>query len=216
MTRTSLISTLQSDSLAREIKRQIQDESRAVSETAKRAGGVVVAQAHAAARRQMHTAIEELRREGVRRLSRAKAQVETGQRERAQQQAAAAVREAWPLLRDALAARWSDPRHRLAWVSAVALECRTRLRPAAWVVEHPADWNAREHQDFLGVLGKRNVGTRDGGEITFKAEKDVTAGLRIRADQATLDATPQGLLADQSTIIALLLAEIGQGMGVSP
>ena len=112
----------------------------------------------------MHSAIEELRREGARRLSRAKAQVETGQRERAQQQAAAAVREAWPLLRDALAARWSDPRHRLAWVSAVALDCRTRLRPGAWVVEHPADWNAREQQDFLGGI----VRTGGGGEIHSK------------------------------------------------
>ena len=215
MTQKSLIASLQSDALAHEIERQIRDESRAVSETVKRAGVVVVEQAHAAARRQMHSAIEELRREGAHRLSRAKAQVETRQRERAQQRAAAAVREAWPLLRDALAARWSDPRHRLAWVSGAALDCRTRLRPGAWVVEHPADWNAREHQDFLGALGTRNVGTDDGGEITFKTEKDVTAGLRIRADQATLDATPQGLLADQSTITALLLAEIGQGTGVS-
>lgn len=216
MTQKSLITSLQSDALARELERQIRDESRAVSETAKRAVVVVVAQAHAAARRQMHSAIEELRREGAHRLSRAKAQVETRQRERAQQRAAAAVREAWPLLRDALAARWSDPRHRLAWVSAAAFDCHTRLRPGAWVVEHPADWNAREHQDFLGALGTRNVGMDDGGEITFKAEKDVTAGLRIRADQATLDATPQGLLAGQSTITGLLLAEIGQGMGVSP
>jgi hypothetical protein len=216
LTRKSFIPSLQSDALAREIERQIRDESRAVSETAKRAGVVVVAQAHAAARRQMHSAIEELRREGARRLSRAKAQVETGQRERAQQQAAAAVREAWPLLHDALAARWSDPRHRLSWVSAAALECRTRLRPGAWVVEHPADWNAREHQDFLGGLGLRKLGTRGGDEIAFKADQDVTAGIRIRADQATLDATPQGLLADRSTITALLLAEIGQGMGASP
>jgi hypothetical protein len=44
--------------------------------------------------------------------------------------------------------------------------------------------------------------------MTFQAG-DMTAGLRISADLAVLDATPKGLLADATTIAALLLDEIG-------
>ena len=200
----SLIAALQSDALAREIEQQIKDERQAVIENAKREARTVVAQARSAARRQMHEAIQELRREGERRLARARAQTEADERARAQARAAEAVHAAWPLLREALAARWFDGASRQAWAKAVAAQAAARLRPGAWVIEHPAGWSAKEQKDFAGVLA-----ARDGTVVAFKADKDMTAGLRIRADQALLDATPHGLLADKTTITALLLAEIG-------
>lgn len=200
----SLISALQSDALAREIEQQIESERRAVAENAKREAGAVVAQARRAARRQMHQAIQELRREAERRLSRARAQAEAGERAHAQARVAEAVRAAWPLLRDALATRWANSDSRLRWVKAAAAQAAMRLRANSWVVEHPLDWNAIEQTDFLTALGKRG-----GADIAFKADQEIAAGLRIRANQAVLDATPHGLLADHSTISALLLAEIG-------
>ena len=46
--------------------------------------------------------------------------------------------------------------------------------------------------------------------MTFVANSELADGIKIRAGQATLDATPPGLLADRSAVAALLLAEIGQ------
>ena len=146
-----------------------------------------------------------MRREGARRLARANAQLETEARARAQRQAAQAVSVALPLLREMLEARWRDTEQRRQWTDGVARLCATRLRPGAWLVEHPADWNESEQRDFTAAIGRG-----DGVAVTFKADDGLAAGLRIKADQAVLDATPQGLLADGRTIAALLLDEIGR------
>ncbi len=73
---------------------------------------------------------------------------------------------------------------------------RSRIRPIG---------AAQEQQKFAEAIGGAD-------EITFQADKDVSAGLRITADQATLDATPNGLLADTRTIAALLLDELTKGV----
>lgn len=199
----SLIPSLQSDALAREVEQQLQDETGAVMATAEREARDTLSQARAAARGRLHEAIQELRREGARRLARAKAQHETEVRAQAQRQAAQAVSEALPLLREAVAARWRDAQERRLWTDGVAQLCRARLRNSFWLVEHPADWSEREQQDFRAKLG-------DEGklEVSFKPDNDLIAGLRIKADQAVLDATPHGLLADTRSIAALLLDQI--------
>ena len=165
----------------------------------------LIAQARAAAQRRVHEAIQELRREGTRRLARANAQLETEQRARAQRLAAQAVGDALPLLREELDARWRDPQNRRQWTDAVARLCVMRLRPGAWRIEHPPDWSEPEQRDFTATIGER-----DGVEINFKADGDLKSGLRIKADQAVFDATPQGLLADGRTIAAMILDEIEQ------
>lgn len=208
MNPASLITSLQSDALAREIEQQLKDETEAVLAAARRDAGTELAQARRAARGRMHQAIEELRREGARRLARAKAQLETDARTRAQRQAAEAVGEALPLLREALGERWRNARERRLWADSVAQLCAARLRSSSWVVEHPADWSEQEQRDFSAAL---RVG--DGVKVSFKADNALAAGLRVKADQAVLDATPQGLLADFRTIAALLLEEIGNGAG---
>lgn len=201
----SLIPALQSDLLAREIEQQLKDEAAALMAAAEREARAAVAQARSAARRRLHGAIQDLRLEGARRLARANAQLETEARARAQRQAAHAVSDALPLLREMLEARWRDSEQRRQWTDAVAQVCANRLRPGAWLIEHPAEWNESERQDFTAAIGK-------GGNVlaTFKADQDLVAGLRIKADQAVLDATPLGLLADGRTIAALLLEEIGR------
>ena len=109
------------------------------------------------------------------------------------------------LLREELDARWRDRQNRRQWTDAVARLCVLRLRPGAWLIEHPADWSGSEQRDFMATIGER-----DGVDISFKADGEIKSGLRIKADQAVLDATPQGLLADDRTIAALILDEIGQ------
>jgi len=204
VTQASLIPSLQSDALAREIEQQLKDETGAVIATAERDARALIAQARAAARTRMHEAIQELRREGGRRLSGAKAQFETNERGRAQRQAAQAVRVALPLLREVLDARWRDERDRRHWTDGVARFCVMRLRPGAWLIEHPADWSEAEQRDFASTIG-----TRDGIDLSFKADDALSVGLRVKVDHAVLDATPQGLLADGRTIAALLLDAIG-------
>ena len=203
MNPASLISSLQSDALAREIEQQLKAETGSVIATAEHDARAALAQARATARSRMRAAIEGLRREGARRLARAKAQLETEQRAQAQRQAAQAVSEALPLLRDRLEARWHDAHERRQWTDALARLCATRLRPGAWLIEHPAGWSAGEQRDFTTAIG-----AGDGIAVSFKADDALSAGLRIKADQALFDATPQGLLADGRTIAALLLDEI--------
>ena len=204
MTAASLIPALQSDALAREIEQQLRQETTALMAKAEEEARAALAQARKTARGRVHEAITELRREGELRLARAHAQRDAELRGRAQRQSAAAVAEAMPMLREALGERWRDAEARKAWIAATAQQAAKRLRRGDWQVSHPADWSAEEQQGFADAVG-------DADGITFQADKEVSAGLRIAADQATLDATPDGLLADRRTIAALLLDELTRG-----
>jgi len=201
----NLIPALQSHALAHEIERQLKNETSAAIATAESDARAIIAPARADARGRVHTAIMELRREGASRLARATAQRETEQRARAQRLAAQAVGDALPLLREELEARWRDQQNRRQWTDAVARLCVLRLRPGAWRIEHPPDWSEPEQRDFAATIGER-----DGVEISFKADSDLKSGLRIKADQAVFDATPQGLLADGRTIAAMILDDLEQ------
>jgi vacuolar-type H+-ATPase subunit E/Vma4 len=199
---TSLIPAAQSDALLQEIEQQSREECRTLVSVAEHEAHAVVAQARATARKRMHEAIEGLRREGARRLARAEAQVETQARQRAQQSALDVISRAWPLLVEALRARWNDRDGRAAWISGAARHARDRLRANTWTVEHPVGWSADEQQLFSQALGGREV------VVSFLAESSTSAGLRIKAGAATLDATAQGLLTDRSAVASMLLAEI--------
>lgn len=205
MNPANLIPALQSHALAHEIERQLKNEASAVIAAAERDADAIIAQARATARRRVHEAIQVMRREGTRRLARANAQLETEQRARAQRLATQAVGDALLLLREELDARWRDLQNRRQWTDAVARLCVMRLRPGAWRIEHPRDWSEPEQRDFMATIGER-----DGVEISFKVDCDLKSGLRIKADQAVFDATPQGLLADRRSIAATILDEIGQ------
>jgi len=205
MSQASLIPSLQFDALAREVERQLKNETSGMIAAAESDARVIIAQARTDARRRAHEAIQELRREGADRLAGAKVKLETELRARAQRQAAQAVSDGFPMLREELDARWRDQQSRRQWTDAVARLCPLRLRPGAWCVEHPADWSEPEQRNFMAAIGER-----DGVHISFKADGEIKSGLRIKADQAVLDATPQGLLADRRTIAALILDKIEQ------
>ena len=201
----NLIPSLQSHALAREVEQQLKNETSAVIAAAESDTRAIIAQARADARRRVHEAIIELRREGAGRRARAEAQRETEQRARAQRLAAQAVSNGFPLLREELDARWRDRQQRRQWTDAAARLAPSRLRPGRWSIEHPPDWSEPEQRDFAATISER-----DGVEISFQADGDLKSGLRIKADQAVFDATPQGLLADGRTIAATILDEIEQ------
>ncbi len=202
----SFIPSLQADALTHEIKRQLNEESDAVMASAQADARAAIAQARVTARQKLRGSIAELRREGDRRLTRAKAELDTAARARAQQQASRALEAAWPLLHEALAARWRGLEGRKTWTDSVAKLCATRLRRGTWTVEHPSDWAAADQTEFIASLC-------DNGDVvmTFIADQTISAGLRVKADQAVLDATVAGLLYDSRAIAALLLDELAQG-----
>jgi hypothetical protein len=203
MTTASLIPGLQSDALAREIEQQLKDETAAILASAQKEVAATVAQARTSARGRLHEAIGELRREGETRLARAQAQLDAELRSAAQRQSARAVADTLPMLREALYARWRQADAREEWTGTIARLATARLQRGAWQVAHPADWGAEEQKEFSVAVG-------GAGEISFQADQELRAGLRITADQATLDATPDGLLADTRTIAALLLDELSK------
>jgi F0F1-type ATP synthase membrane subunit b/b' len=205
---TALIPSLQADALAREIEQQLKEETGAAREAAEREARATVAHARKTARTRLHEAIRQMRREGERRLMQASAQLETQKRAAQQREAARAVAEAMPLLHKAMAARWKDTEARRRWAENVAKLCATRLRPGQWTVTHPADWSASDQKAFAKLLsGNTRV------ELTFKADKKLIAGLKVAGDQAVLDATLAGLLADERTIEGLVLQALDEGSG---
>lgn len=202
----SIIPSLQSDALAREIEQQLKDETDAVIAQAEREARAIVAQARVTARRRVREKIQELRREGVRQMTRASAQREAERRVRAQRRAAQAIRDAVPLLHEELQARWRDAQSRRQWTDAVARLAVQRLRPGSWLIEHPADWSTAEQKEFQTMIP-----CQDDLVVGFKADNDLTSGLRIKVDGAVLDATPRGLLPDDRAFAAPLLNEIEAG-----
>lgn len=205
MTKTDPLPDAPAEDLVREIERQCDAECRDILAAAELAARAVVRDAFAAATRQVHDTIEDLRRDGERRLARASAQIATELRVRDQALAAGNLRDGCPMLVHAVAERWNDPAARRVWAVRLADEALRRLRPGPWIVEHPQDWPEVEHAALLDRLPPEARAA-----VTFRPCSDVDAGLRIRAGGATLDATPERLLADKPAVQAFLLAGIAR------
>lgn len=205
MTKPEISPDNRADDLVREIERQCATECDAILDAARREARGIIADAFAAARAHVHAAIDDMRRDGERRLARARAQIATEMRVRDQALAAGNLRDGCPMLVNAVAERWGDPAARRRWAAHLAEEARARLRPGDWVVEHPADWGDDERAAFLDHLGPT-----PGAVVSFRRADDIDCGLRIRAQGATLDATPERILADKPAVQALLLAAIGR------
>jgi vacuolar-type H+-ATPase subunit H len=191
----------QAKALLDEIEQQTRGQCTVLLAHAEQEARDLIAHAHATARRHAHDALAELRREGARRVARARAQAETDARYFAQRRAAEVVRKAFPLLAEALIVRWQDPAARAVWTESAARQARDRIRSGSWSVEHPVGWTTEEQRVLVACLGG------DGASVTFTADPDIAAGIRIKTANATLDATSQGLIADHGNTAALLLDE---------
>jgi hypothetical protein len=205
VTKTDTAPDLRAEALVREIESQCDAECSALLDAARLEAQAIVREAAAAATRHVHEALEDLRRDGARRLARAQAQIATEMRVRDQALAAGNLRDGCPMLVNAVADRWTDAGARRLWAAHLAAQARLRLRPGAWVVEHPRDWRAEERDAFLAELPPERRET-----VSFRAVDDIDAGLRVVAGGAVLDATPERLLADKPAVKALLLAEIAR------
>ncbi len=104
-------------------------------------------------------------------------------------------------LREALTRRWADPAARADWAAALLGEARALLSNSTWQIEYPADMDAGEAARLLesGASGAR---------VELAPAADIQAGFRLRHDDAQLDMSVAGLLAQVDEMAGELLAEI--------
>ncbi len=182
--------------------RRDDERKRILNEARKQARGITK-RAYRSARQRFHEAAEELRRDRAKRMDQAKAQRDTEVRQRHQSALADIVKQAWPKLTDALKARWQSAEDREAWVKDAIDSASFRLQRKGWRVVYPAGTDDDVRDTLKGWLDEKGV-----ADAEAEASEDIDAGLRIEADGATLDATPQALLAQKRRVQAALIAEI--------
>jgi len=208
---TTLQANAHADALIREIEDEGAKERRAIAEAAEREAAAVVRQARADMRRRVHDEIVGLRRESERRLARASAQIETERRLRDQARAAEILRIGCPDLIHLVVERWTQNEARRFWIESMAADAHKRLAAGAWTVEHPREWTAEDEARLRAALPPETV-------LAFRGTDEFNAGFRILTDGATLDCTPERLLAEESVNQARLLAEMNAEIdrGASP
>ncbi len=178
------------------------ERKRILNEAHREARGIA-RQAHRSARERFHAASEQLRRDRAKRIDQAKAQRDTERRKRHQSALADIVKQAWPKLTGSLKARWQNAENREAWVREAIDSASFRLQRKGWRVVYPADTDDAFRDKLKGWLDEKGV-----EDAEAEASGDIDAGLRIEADGATLDATPNALLAQTGRVQAALIAEI--------
>ncbi len=142
----------------------------------------------------------------------AEAERATRERRRSEQRDAALMRAAWPLLQQALVARWQAADTRRRWVALAFGEASRRLPADGWLVRHPAAWSALELEPSAesaqgDVLGMDALETDDQPEPPrFIVDDTIVAGLIISAGGAELDMSLGGLLRDRARIDARMIA----------
>lgn len=182
--------------------RKDDERKRILNEARKEARGIT-RQAHRSARQRFHEAAEALRRDRAKRMDQAKAQRDTELRQRHQSALSDIVKQAWPKLTDALKARWQSAEDRETWAKGALDSAAFRLQRKGWRVVYPAG----SDDDFRDKL-KNWLDEKEVEDAATEASEEIAAGLRIEADGATLDATPNALLAQTGRVQAALIAEI--------
>ena len=71
-----------------------------------------------------------------------------------------------------------------------------------WLVEHPQDWTSDEQKQL-----RTQVNDKYTSQLKFIKVSEMTAGIRIKTDGATIDGSLQGLMADRTGIESIFLAQ---------
>lgn len=201
MTRFTGILDHQVRQLRDALRRQQEARCREIVATAERKAKLEIHDHRQKLRERQRQAVGEERQRRAHELLIARSRIETLERRRAFARHEKVLRDARPLLVEALDNRWADSGHRLAWCNMIVAEAAGSLKGSDWVIEHPANL-AQEDRDAIA----RRVQQLDVESPTFAACDDITSGLRIRAGTARLDGTKNGLLSAREDVEALLLA----------
>lgn len=165
-------------------------------------------QAHARVRAAFHEArvrvsraVEEERVRAHGMLALNEARLETHNRQRYQDAVQHMLARTRYRLDAALQARWQTPEQRRLWLGHLIEQALKSLPATPWQVEHPTGWDGAELAPW-----RERIEAHAGAAPTLRSDDRVAGGLRIQAGGAILDATIEGLLADELAVQARLLA----------
>lgn len=196
---------VQADALIDSIERQVTAQLHALHAGTAREAAEIRARARVKARRQLRRAVEQMRASENRQQQQLRAELDTTTRREAAARAQGALAMAWPRLPAALTRAWGDAAVRARWVDAQLAQARERLVATAWVVRHPAVFNAHERHDL-----EQRLAGHGRPDATLEPDEALPAGLVIEADGARLASSPAAWLADRPAIESALLAALAR------
>jgi hypothetical protein len=161
----------------------------------------IVRQAYRLASRNIHADIQ-LTRQHIRdTMAAARAKQHTLMMQQSHSAATSFLEQCWQALQPSLNARWQQLDCRRQWVDNILATATAVLPVGDWMIEHPADFSAAEQQQLVD-----QTQALAGVEPRLNSAADLSAGIRISADGASVDGSLDGLLSDRSSLEALLLA----------
>lgn len=201
MTRFAGVLDRQVQSLRDALQRQQESRCREIVANAEHQSKQAIRDSHQKLFQRRRQAVREERQHRAHELLVAKSRIETRERRRAFAQHEKVLQAAWPLLLETLEKRWANREQRHAWCDMIVSEASGALMDADWIIEHPGDL-ARQDHDAIA----RRLQQLQRAPARFVACADITCGLRIRAGNACVDGTADGLLGTRQEVEALLLA----------
>jgi hypothetical protein len=200
----------QTVALLRRLGREQDSRTRHIRDEAATQAADIVRKARVEARTRVHQAVIDTRREDELALARRRAALDTKARRSRQATLRELLERAWQALPAALQSRWLDATAREHWCDAACASARRSLRHLDRVqVAVDPQWLAH-----VGPLVRVRLEGPSNVEVT--GIEGLGAGLRIRAGDASLDATVAGLLAARERITSELLAEFEHQAAARP
>ena len=194
---------IQAEALLRRVAREQESRCRRAVDEAGEQAHSIRKRARREARQRVAQAVAEERRTIERAVASKRAALDTDARQRDQARLRELLDQAWQLLPAALEARWNDPQARELWCRATAAMARTCLASGvAYVVEIAHGTTPAVTDQVLATI-RAQLDER----AELRGIAGLAPGLRLRAGNACVDATIDGLLASRDQIGADLLAE---------
>ena len=200
MTSHTGILGLQVDALLEEVKRLEARRCQEIITAAERAARDLQEETRRELHRKRRQAVADERQRRRHALLEATSRIETREQSSAHARYETVLESAWPRLANALSHRWRQPDTRWDWCEMLVDEAAAALGGSPWTIEHPEDWNADDELRLLAACDTRAVPSP-----SFVADPGISAGVRIRRDDACLDGTLDGLLADRRRVEARIL-----------
>ncbi|UCC15038.1 MAG: hypothetical protein JSW21_03560 [Gammaproteobacteria bacterium] len=192
---------VQVQAMLKGIEEDLQSRREALLDDARQQARALLRNARRQARWRMSQAVAEERDQRDRSLQRAGAALASRIRRKRQALDKEQLALGHESLRQALLERWNDAKARSAWADTLLAEAAALLSNSDWQIEFPAALDPDEAARILGAPGP-DV------SVQLTASADIEAGFRLRHEDAQLDMSVTGLLAQVDEMAGELLAEI--------
>lgn len=196
--------------LLRRLTREQETRTRRLHDDAQAQANDILRRARSEARGRVSQAVAEARREGELAVARRRAAIDTRERRARQTTIRRLLEEAWRRLPEALEQRWHTADGRAAWCRAACAQALASLLDLGHVqVEVDPEFAAELATTLKAAFAQA-------AQFEVVPVAGLGPGLRIRAANASLDATRTGLLAARERVAAELLAEFEQAATPEP